>query len=332
MNKLFYLFIFYFHWVQADLSQNYQGENPVEVKLTVYRFENNPGFGSTHFIKESFLNLTILKDSPPESRTFWGVDYKFQIPLSNTGNFSRLRWFCSKRKHRLMHYPDYLDREAICFYYDIDRRYSPRNILLTTAQDGYLFNQELLQSVLGGKIGLSKTLNLELTLGLDFTRFKQILSKKIGFLTLEHAPIEEIRNFNTSNFFRGGGPAFGSQIEYTPFPKNLFLKTLHFFSQIESGLVCGCSEITNSFFIKNGAKKIPLLQQNFIAFSQIPMVGFTLGVEFRPNLIFCDGSLDFLIFNQTWIKADRSYEGTKDYTGAKNMSLNGYAFGIGLNF
>ncbi|MBM3195605.1 MAG: hypothetical protein FJZ62_02520 [Chlamydiae bacterium] len=332
MNKLFFLLIFYFHWAQADLPQIYLGENPVKGKLTLYRFQNNPGFGSTHFIMDSFPNLTILRDSPIESRTFWGLDTTFQIPLSSTGNFSRWRWFCSKKKHRFMHYPDYLDREAICFYYDIDKSYSPKNILLTTAQDGYLFNQELLQSVFGSKIPLSKTLNLELTLGLDFTRFKQILTKKIGFLTLEHAPIEEIRNFNTSNFFRGGGPAFGSQIEYTPFPKNLFLKTLHFFSQIESGLVCGCSEITNNFFIKNGTKKIPLLQQNFFRLSQIPMVGFTLGVEFRPYLVFCDGSLDFSIFNQTWFKADRTYEGTKDYRGAENISLTGYALGIGLNF
>lgn len=307
-------------------------ENPLEIKVDLFRFAPYCSSLSTHLEKKTFFDTTLFKNFEPEKRAFWGADIKIQIPLDSKNTFSKTRFFSSKRRFQLIDYSGYLDPDAIALHYDVHRSYCEKTILLTTAQNGYLFNEELIESYLGAKFFVSKHLLFSLSQGLQFSRFLHSLTKKIDFLYLENAPVEELRNFNSSTSFHGAGPLFCAHLDFIPFPTHVVSKTLHLFSQIDTCMSYGKYSVRNLFHIDNGAKKITLLDQLNTTFTLTPVFTFLAGIEFRPNLIFFEGSFELMIYNQTWWNADRSYQGTFDFNGPGNISLTGYAVGLGVDF
>lgn len=316
----------------SDPISHQENVFPIEVKVDLFRFISATSSLATHYEKETFFNTGFVKEHTPRDRSFWGADFKLQIPLANKNAFSKFRFFSSKRKYPLIDYSGYLDSDAVALHYDLQRSYTTKNILVTTAQNGYLFNEDLVETLLGFKILVGKHLAVSLTQGVRFSHLKHSISKKIGFLYLKNAPIEELRNFDSFTSFQGGGPVLGAYINYTPFPNNFLSKTLHFFSQIDTCLDYGKINVMNQFSVDNGGKKFLLIEQNNTSLHLIPVFSFLLGFEFRPDFIFFQGSIDFMVYNQTWLNADRSYQGTLDFKGPKNLSLTGYAIGAGFNF
>lgn len=330
--KSFLLPLFFFFSLYSNPLNPIPQEMPLELKVDLFRFTSSSSSLSTHYEKKTFFDTTFFTNHVPETRAFWGADIKIQIPLQGKNTFSKTRFFSSKRRLQLTDYSGYVDPDAIGYHYDVHRSYCEKNILLTTAQNGYLFNEELIESSLGTKFFISKHLLFSLSQGLQISHFLQSLTKKIGFFYLENAPVEELRNFNSSSTFHGAGPLFCAHLDFTPFPTHFFTKTLHFFSQIDTCMTYGKYNVLNQFYIDNGSKKITLLDQLNTTFTLIPVLTFLVGIEFRPNLIFFEGSFDMMIYNQTWLNADRSYQGTLDFNGRANISLTGYAIGIGLDF
>ncbi len=298
------------------------------------RFEMDPPFSSGYVVFQNPAERSSpFEAHAPSARKFSGFQLRYEHPLDTDGVFASYRSFIAKRAPPRIDRPLHPSREAIANHFDLNRNYPIDKITLTKYQNSFLFNVGILDALIGNSYSTERCgFLIEPLFGIRAAQISQLYDKRINFLFLEGPPVEEIRNYSSYLEYGIFGPQMGFRMDIAPFSTIPLFDSIKIFSQVQGAFLYGNLELCNHYYVLNGSKKIPIIEQKNQIKSGIPNIEYVIGLKIHPDLYYCKIALNVSRYTQVWIKADKSFMGTYDYTGGDNISITGYSLGASIDF
>jgi hypothetical protein len=307
---------------------------PILIEADYTRFEMDPPFSTGYVVFRDPADRSISSiPQGPTARKFSGFQLRYEHPLDTDGTFASYRSFIAKRAAPRIDRPLHPSREAIANHFDLTRNYPIDKITLTKYQNSFLFNLGILDAFIGNSYSTERFgFLIEPLFGMRAAQISQLYDKTMNFLYLEGPPVEEIRNYSSYLEYCVFGPQMGFRMDITPFSTIPLFDSIKIFSQVQGAFLYGNLEIWNHYYVLNGSKKIPIIEQKNQIKSRIPNIEYVIGLKIHPDLYYCKIALNVSRYTQVWIKADKSFMGTYDYTGGDNVSITGYSLGASIDF
>ena len=238
----------------------------------------------------------------------------------------------------------YTDKEsipgihAIAYAYDVHQKHPIHEAILTKVINRFLFQTIEWDSTVDTRFPLLQgRLCFRPQIGLRVGKVFESCQNRLHFFYLKGAPVEELRNFNSSTTLRGLGPKLGVTMDFRPFRETFLINGIKITSFFSLSNLFTNAIVDNDFSIEDGGDLLPLILNQTKQRLLIPVLDLGIGASYDRSLTlfsqrFFTIKIEAGFFVKSWIGSDKFFLGTGYSRGLESISLKGWSLGASVDF